>query len=911
MSTPLRPQGNNSGWSRGWRRLTRVWRSDTAANVDDELRFHFEQKIAEFEAQGLSAEQARVRAEEEFGDVQQVRESLHEIDGRVAKQQQRAEWWEGVAQDLRYVVRSLRRSPVFTITVVITLALGLGANAAVFSFLDRLYLRAPQGVGDAAQLRRVYLDAGTRKQTQSRSSLSLPEVRRLRSAAPDGATLAGYSDSKVILGRDSNSPEVQATFVEGDYFGVLGVQPLIGRKFSADEYRVEGQSMVAIISYPLWQQRFGGQPDVLGKEIDLGSHRHVIVGVAPDGFRGVALAVSDVWVPRNTEGSLNGRQADWYTRVDQMSTQVIVRMPNEAASVAFNAHATQSLRELRAFGDSLVTVRIASIIEARSGASNVKELAVSTRLAGVAAVILLIACANVVNLLLARASSRQREVALRLALGVSRRRLITQVLTESTVLSLLSVAVALVVAYGTASALQALLMPGVAFGSAVINQRVVLFTMLLSLITGIVSGAIPAYQATQPNLSGALKSSVRDGARRGSRTRCALLVAQTALSVVLLAGAGVFVRSLQGVQSIDLGYAADQLVYASIRYDRDLLDREAEIQQRLPEAVEQIRRMPGVESVALSGYIPMNGMSWTSLFLPGRDSLPPSGGMERILYQVTPEFFNTTGVQVARGRAFTDGDIAGRELVIAINETMAKNLWPGEDALTKCIIVGKRALPCRRVVAVVSPAHFNALIEGPSQLYYLPLAQSGRDGMAGQARAIVVRTATGKAGAVGALLQRDLATFFGSWARPNVQTMAEVVAPQLRPWRTGAFLFSAAGMLALIIAAVGVYSSLAYTVSQRSQEMGVRVALGASTGNIMDLVVREGVKIVAVGVITGLGLALALGSVVASMLYETSPRDPLVLAASTVTLLVVAVIACSIPAWRASRVDPLTAMRAQ
>lgn len=895
----------------GWRRFARIWQSDTVAKVDDEVQFHFEQKVAEFEKRGLSAKEARARAEEEFGDVQLVTTALREIDGRIHQKQQRAQWWESVAQDLRYVVRSLRRSPVFTLTVVVTLALGVGANAAVFSFLDRLYLQVPEGVSDGAGLQRVYVNAGTRKQAQPRAHLSLPELKRLREAAPAGVTLTGFMNDKVLLGRDNNAPEVQATFVEGDYFGVLGVVPLVGRKFSLDEYRVEGQSMVAIISYELWQKQFGGQFDVLGKEIDLGSHRHVIVGVAPEGFRGVQLNVSDVWAPRNTEGSLINRPADWYTRVDQLSTYVIARIPNAHSATAFGTRATQALRSLRVFDDSLVTVRVGSIIEARGGASNAQELSISTRLVGVAAVILLIACANVVNLLLARGSSRQREVALRLALGVSRRRLVTQLLTESMVLSLLSVAIALVVAYATASALQQLLMPGVAWGSAVINQRVALLTMLLALITGIVSGIVPAWQATQPNLSGALKTSVRDGGRRGSKTRTILLVAQTALSVVLLAGAGVFVRSLQGVQAIDLGYEADRLVYASIRYDRDIFNHEPEIQQRLPEAVERIRRLPGVESVALSGYIPMNGMSWTDLFLPGQDSLPASGGMERILYQVTPDFFKTTGVRVLRGRPFGDADIAGREPVIAINETMAKNLWPGEDALSKCIIVGKREMPCRRVVAVVSPAHFNALIEGPSQLYYLPLAQAGRDGRAGQARAIVVRTAAGKAGSVGALVQRDLATFFGSWARPNIKTMAEVVEPQLRPWRTGALLFSAAGLLALIVAAVGVYSSIAYTVSQRSQEMGVRVALGASTGNIMNLVVREGVKTVAAGVAVGLLLALSLGSIVASMLYETSPRDPVVLIASSLTMLCVAVIACSIPAWRASRADPLSAMRAE
>ncbi|MEO7363267.1 MAG: ABC transporter permease, partial [Gemmatimonadaceae bacterium] len=579
----------------GWRRLARMWLGDTAARVDEELRFHFEHKVAELEEQGLSQTEARRRAEAEFGDLQSVKASLREIDNRILQKHQRAEWWESVVQDLRYVARSLARSPIFTITVVVTLALGVGANAAIFSFLDRLFVQTPEGVSDASTLRRLYVDAGTNRGASTRGSFSLPEVRAMRDAAPSGVKITAYTSGNVLLGRTSDAPEVRATYVEGDYFGVLGVQPTLGRAFAPDEFRVEGRSMVAIISYTLWQQRFNGDPTVLGQQLDLGSHRHVIVGVAPDRFRGLDLSVSDVWIPRNSEGSFKTRQPDWYTRKDQISTQVVARVPNDNVIAPFSARATVALREIRALGDSLETFRVASIIEARGGDAAEKELAISTRLAGVAAVILLIACANVVNLLLARAGSRQREVALRLALGVSRRRLMTQFLTESTVLSLLAIALALAVAFVTGTTLRTLLIPGVTWSESVMTGRVVGFTVVLALVTGLTAGIIPAWQATQPNLAHSLKSSVRDGGRRGSTTRSFLLIAQTALSMVLLAGAGVFVRSLQGVQGIDIGYDAHRIVYGSVGYDRELETRDNEIVQRMPEAAERLRRIPGVE----------------------------------------------------------------------------------------------------------------------------------------------------------------------------------------------------------------------------------------------------------------------------------------------------------------------------
>ncbi|MEP6778514.1 MAG: ADOP family duplicated permease [Gemmatimonadaceae bacterium] len=895
-------------WTSGWGRYFRFWTSDRATGIDDELRFHLEQKVEDFLAQGMSPDAARKRAEAEFGDLHSVRETLNAIDERIVQKQRRAEWWESIAQDLKYVLRSLRRSPVFTATVVVTLALGLGANAALFSLLDQLYVQTPAGLTDAAHLRRVYQFMPNKDRPFTRTGLSYPEIRELRAVSAHGISFAGYSAQRTRIGRAFDSPEIGVTYVEGDYFGIAGVHPEVGRFFSSDENRISGISMVVVISHAMWIRQFNRDPSIIGREIDLGSHRHVVIGVTPDGFRGVDLDASDAWVPLNTTGTLKGRKPDWFETTNFNGIKILARVPDERSAKLFDARATEALHHVRLGNDSTGTrTFMASIIEARGGESLSNELAMSTRLAGVAAVILLIACANVVNLLLARGASRQREIAVRLALGVSRRRLISQLMLESAVLALLSSVVAVFVAYVAATTLRTSLLPTVHWSNGAINSRVALFTVALALIAGFAAGLAPALQSSRADLSSALKSGVRDGGQRKSKLRTTLLITQAALSIVLLVGAGVFVRSLQSVESIDTGYDTNRLFYATVSYDRELENREKEIEARIPEAAARIRNIPGVEKVALAENIPMWAISFSSLFLPGRDSLPPATGRGRFSSVVSPDYFATVGMRILRGRDFNEADSETSEPVIVVDENLAKNLWPNEDALTKCLIVEKRELPCRRVIGVVSTSHFANVIEDASSHFFLPLAQNPESGPG----VVVVRTAPGRGRRIGALAVRELSQMFGDWSRVRSRTMDEIQARDMKPWRVGAALFTAAGLLALLVAAVGVYSSIAYTVSQRTQEMGVRVALGASAGNIMSLVVSEGVRVVAIGIGLGLLAALALGSVVASLLYQTSPRDPYVIVVSSMTLLVVAVVACSIPAWRASRVNPLEAMRTE
>lgn len=894
-------------WNRGWRRLTRLWRADTANNVDDELQFHFEQKVTEFEERGKSPAEARRLAEQEFGDLQSVRNSLNEIDKRVAERRRRAEWWEHALQDLRYVMRSLARSRVFTATVVVTMALGLGANAAIFSLLSRLYLQSPAGMTNADQVTRLYQRFPNRGEVMTRMRFAFPEVRAVREAAPAGVQIAAYGTSRTRLGRDGLAPEVGAALVEGDYFRVAGIQPSLGRFFSPDEYRIQGSSMVAVISHSLWQRAYNSDPNILGKTLDLAAHRHVIVGVAAAQFRGFDLDVTDVWVPLNTRGNLKSRAVDWYESKNSMSNAIVARIPDDATGKLFETRAAEAMRVNGVITDTLATTFRGSLTGTLDSQGKSGELNISTRLGGVAVLILLIACANVINLLLSRVNERRREIAVRLALGVSRARLISQLLSETIVLALLSSGVALFVAHTAGTTLRRLLLPDIQWGTAVVDVRLALFTIVLALASGLLVGLVPAIQYSRPNLSNSLKSTGNQGSHR-QILRSASLVAQTSLSVLLLAGAGIFVRSLQSVEAVNIGFDSDQLIFATIEHDRELENRSEEVLQKLPEVAERIRLIPGVEGVALSATTPMYDIAFLDLFLPDRDSLPPSKGAERSVSIVDPGFFRTAGIRILRGRDFESTDLSGAEPVVAVSELFARNLWPGEDPMTKCLIVSKRESPCRRVVAVVAATHFNQVIEGESMQFYVPLKQMPKEW---SPRVIAIRATEGRTAAIRPLIEREIRAAYGTWARPVTRLMSEYIGKQLRPWRMGATLFTAAGLLALLVAAVGVYSSISYTISQRTQEMGVRVALGANSGNIMRLVIRESVGVVAIGVTAGLLSALALGKLVASMLYETSPRDPAVLGAATLTLLAVALVASAIPAWRASRVDPLAALRAE
>lgn len=893
--------------TRRWLKTFRLRRNSPASDVDTELRFHFERRIADLVAQGATREAAAIQAEAEFGDRQSTRAQLVEINERIAGQHQRADWWDALTQDVGYTLRGLRRTPGFTAMVVATLALGLGANTALISVLERLLWRPPAGAHEPNDVRRFHMHSFDRRTGEPviRAVFNYPQMREVARATQPNVVVAGFRDQKVRLGNGIDSPRGAAVELIGDYFGVLGLQPSAGRFFTDDEARAETFNTVAVISHRLWIKRFGGSSAAVGQPLDLGSHRYVIIGVAPPGFHGLGLDATDVWVPMSTGGRWVGRNPTWYESRNTLSIRLVTRVRTDGDAQTLEATATRAIRSVEK-RDSATTVKLASVIESVTPGSSRKELTMATRLAGVAAILLLIGCANVANLLLARGLSRRREIAVRLALGVSKSRLVAMLFTESMALALMGGVAAFVVGAVGANMLRRALLPNVTWGDRLFEMKFALLSIALAIITGVLAGLVPALRASRPGLTGALRAGARDGGGQRSRLRNGLIIAQAALSVVLVAAAGMFVVSLQRVQNIDVGYALNDIIFASPTFGEGPAPAN-QVRVRVPAAADRIRALPGVAAVGLSEHATFWGISWESLFLQNRDSLPRLKADGPFISYVSKEFFDAAGMRLVRGRGFTDADGGGAPLVMIMNETMARAVWPAENAIGKCLIVGEDTDPCREVIGVVSNGNAHGYIEDPAAQYYLPLDQAPANRMAYN---VVVRTQPGRAKAVFPAVRAAMAETFVGWAPPDVRTMTGILDPQLQPRRLAASVYSAAALLALLIATVGIYSSVAYAVGQRMHEMGVRAALGARSSHIVGLILGEGVRVVSVGIVVGVGLALALGKAIASLLYNTSTRDPLLLASVSLALLTVALVACFVPAWRATRANPVEVLRA-
>lgn len=859
---------------------------------------------------GATPGAARQQAQHEFGDVAAVRQGLLAIDNRVARRRDVKERWEWVGQDLRYVFRSLRRSPGFVVTVALTLALGLGANVAIFSILDRLFLAAPPAIAHPEAIRRVSLvsppdprNPGSREPSIE-SVFAYGQFHDFTLAMPN-VSVAGYATDQAKLGRGDEARDVGITTLVGDYFDLLGVRAQLGRFFTPEELRAETPAFLAVLGDRLWRGQFGARRDIIGQAIELDGRRFTVVGVAAPAFHGADNDAADVWIPMNTQELGGGER--WYEGTHTFWIQILLRPRAPLTDMQLTIVATNVFRHGSVMPDSTARALIGPLVRRAPTESNTREVAIATRLSGVAFIMLLISCANIANLLLARGMYRRREIAVRLALGVSRRRLITLLLAESLCVSAIGAAAGLLVAFWAADVLRRMLLPTIHWADSPVNFHVLAFTAGIAIATGILAGLVPAWQLSRPDIAGSLKGSARDPAAGRSRSRQVLLLVQTALSVVLLAAAGLFVRSLHSMETEDIGYDTNRVVFVSISADRERRSQEPGIARRLPALADELRSLPGVERSALAGNMPMWAINYVRWYVPGRDTTQFVGREGPYATFAGPGFFEAIGMRVIRGRGIEPGDRLNNRTAIVVNQRMAQRIWPGLDPLAQCIVIDDRNRPCTPVVGVVADAHYSGIIEGPSMQFYLPLADSGF----GSPGVIVLRAARGMAPKVTTVIQRTLGPRFAGWASVDVRPMSRNLERELKPWRTAAMLFSAAGLLGLLVAIVGVYSTISYTFSQRTHEIGVRMALGARAMSIVRLVVSEGVRVVLLGVVIGVALAFALGRVVESMLYKTSPHDPLVFAVVSIALLLVGIAAGLVPAWRALRVDPASALRAE
>lgn len=828
--------------------------------------------------------------------------------------QRRVSWFEDLSQDLGYALRGLLRQPGFASVIVVTLGLGIGANAVIFGLLDRLLLKPPAHVTDADGISRFQLteSEGTLGQSWTNESMAWPTYTDQRDHATYLTETAAYFTQRDMpLGRGVEAGKIPVTLATPGFFRLLGVRPLVGRFYGDDEDQFGRAQNVAVVSFRYANRSLGGPARAIGKQLFLGSHNYTVIGVAPRGFTGVDLDAVDVWVPFHA-GARDVLGTDgWRDTYNWQWLKVISRLKPGVSRAAASAEATRIQRaavEKIPDVDHQATAVLVSLQGFDREAVSHARQQVALWLSSVSLIVLLIVCANVANLLLARAAGRRREIAVRLALGVGRGRLVRQLVTESLVLAAGGGMVALLLARWGGQLLRSTLLPDVDWVDGPLDWRVAAITAVVTLLTGLVTGLAPALQASRPALTAALKSGAADAASPRSRLRTGFLATQAGLSLVLLVGAGLFVRSLWRVVHTDTGYDPKNLLVAGVDLNLAGVPRGAAQHAFYDQALERMRALPGVERASLAINSPFWTMNSTRIRLTDRDSTSrvPEGGP--YYNGVSSDYFETVGMRLVRGRGFTPEDRLGSAPVMVINQQMADFFWPRGQPLGQCIKIGADSLPCVQVIGIVATSRVNAIQEKPRAMYYVPLEQSTRLGMSTD-RMLFLRTRAQPT----ALIAGVRATFLSMAANlpfANVRTFQSQIDPEIQPWRLGAALFGLFGGLALLVAALGLYSVMSYGVVQRTREFGIRAALGASGRQIVRAVVGDGLKVVAVGMAFGAIIALWGGRFLAPMLYQTSPRDPVVFLVVTGTLLAASIVAVVVPARRATRVDPLEALKA-
>ncbi|NOT07109.1 MAG: ABC transporter permease [Gemmatimonadales bacterium] len=818
--------------------------------------------------------------------------------------------------DFRHAVRSLRRTSGFTLVAILTLGLGLGANAAIFSVLDAALLR-PLPYAEADRIVTPHLLA--REQANGPSSpfvWSYPKFELFRKTATSYSDIAGYSSLSLNLIAPSGPERLDAELVGGSYFQLLGVRAAHGRLFLPAEDAVPGEPAVVVLSHAIWQRRFGGDVGLVGKEIRLNGRALTVVGVAPAGFRGLT-GNAEAFVPMTLAPVFE--YAEILTEAGNHWFDAVAKLKPGVALAAAQADAGQA--------GAVVDRQYHFPGQASAWSAGAQPLSDSRvdpgfrrsvlLLGGAVGLVLLIACVNLTGLLLVRAVGRRREVAVRLALGAPRRRLVQQVLTEALVLALAGWAVALGLAIGGVRLLL-LLAPEQARGavgalfdpaSVGVDARVAGFALALSLVAALLAGLVPALQASRPGVTEALKAGRVTHRRLGVQQL--LVVSEVALALMLLVGAGLLARSFARLNGQDTGL--DPKGVLTFRYsaaEGDLAGRDPRAFKET--AIAALEAIPGVRSASVGLCAPLASRCSGSVVVRADDrqftigaSAVPIG-----LHMATPSHFRTLGIPIVRGRAFTDRDRAGTPRVVILNESAAKRLWPGEDPIGHRVAAASGYFAggdsTAAVIGVVKDVRYGAIDSDFAPDLYYPAYQSSFGGFG----TVFIKTEGDPLGVADAA-RRAIQSIDPNLPVHNVMTMEERAGAALARQRFATTLLGTFAALALVLAAVGLYGMMAFSVAQRTKELGLRMALGAEAPRVLAGVLRQGLALAAVGIVVGLGGAFALQRAVAGMLYGVEATDPLTLAAVSLLMVVAAVLAALIPALRATRVNPMEAIRSE
>jgi len=813
-------------------------------------------------------------------------------------------------QDFRYGIRMLGKTPAMTIVAVLALALGIGANAAIFSGVNAFLLR-PLPVPEPDQIVRPFEATDDRGMTDS---FSYPDFADYRDQSTVYEGLIAEDLTQAAISTENENDVIWGQLVSGNYFDVLRVKPILGRGFAPDEDKTLGAAPVVIVSHSLWQRRLGSDPNIVGKTIEMNSRAYNVIGVAPESFKGSKFGLSlDFWIPmmmaeelRRDPGILSERGAHWMNVVGRLKPGVTLAQ----ASAEMSAVA-QRLNQI--YPDNRASTTLAVVqteIDGRwdeAGTIMKSGAAIAMAIVGF---ILLIACANVANLLLARAAARRKEIGVRLALGASRGRLIRQLLTESLVLAVLGGGFGLLLAYWITGLMQSFI-PVLPYNMVndffVLDERALVFTLVVSLATGLIFGLAPAWHSSNPEIVPVLKGDAnagQDGKRRRLTLRNSLVVSQMALSLVVLVCGGLFIKSFRNAQAMDPGFTTKGVLLIStnpelVGYDEE---RSKNFFNRL---VEQAAGLPGVEAASVARLVPLgdNSSSSAPILKEGETLAPGSAGRDIMNNVVSPGSFKTLQIPIIAGRDFDERDHKGVSRVIIVNERMAQMLWPGESAIGKRIFIGANSLNGLEVVGVAKTGKYRSLAEDPRPYFYSPMAQRSSGVMT-----LMVRT-SGDPGTLVNAIRSEVQAIDGRMPLFGIKTMDQHLTFALWAPNMAATLALAFGVVALLLSAVGLYSVMAYIVSQRTREVGIRMALGARRGDVLRLITNEGMKMAAIGVVIGFALSLALARVLSSVLIGVSTYDVTTFVLVPLLLAAVAFVACLVPARRAAKVNPLVALR--
>ncbi len=894
---------------RGWllRLFSIFQRKQREQEFAEELESHLALHIEDNLRAGMSPEEARRQALIKLGGVTQVQE-LH-------REQRGVPMLETLWQDVRFGLRMMRKHPGFSLIATLTLALGIGANTAIFSLANAFLLRSLP-VPQPQELVAIGRGDGLGE------PLSYPDFVALRARNEVLSGLAAAHFAEVSFGNGSRSEILRGELVSSDYFDVLRVRPVLGRGFAPEEER--SAQPVVVLSHGIWQSRFGGDPSVIGRTITLHRQRYTMIGVAPAGFNGMTeMFRTDVWLPLSMLSqarpmfapSLSNRHDQLFGAIGRLKPGVALAQ----ARVALEAINQQLER-----AEPPPATRQRDPNEDRSlkldhpqgiGLPHFRRRAqlATALLFVVVGIVLLIACANVANLLLARAAARRKEIAVRLALGASRFRLVRQLLTESVLLGLLGAGGGLLLAFWLNRVLMSLQPPvPESWGLRIdlqLDVTVLGFTLLLALVVSLVFGLMPALAASKPDVVQALKDETGVQGRRGFfrrfNLRNALVVGQLAVSLLLLVIAGLFIRSLQQMQKVDPGFQTENRLALSFNLEQEGYD-EARGREFTRQLLERVRTLPGVQSATLTNFLPLGFMGLAEPIVIDSRAIPPTHDLPfAAAHIVGSDYFRAIGTTLVRGRDFTPQDTASAPAVAIINETLARRFFPNEDPIGKRLRIGNPQFnpPPREIIGIVKDTVVRSIGEEPFMVTYRPLAQQHSAFMT-----LLVHTADNPKALLPAV-RREVQRLDENLPAQEIKTLDEIVAFAFWPMRMGAGLVGGFGLLGLLLASIGLYGVMSYAVAARAHELGVRMALGAQTNDVMALIVRQGLTLSLLGVGGGMLLATAVTRVLQRFLFGIGATDLVTFVGVALLLTIIALVACWIPARRATKVDPLVALR--